>query len=563
MEQKIRSDLMKMTAMMLVLAGLGIYAHDFVIAGIKAKAALNLSIFALFGLAAFLAFRHVIKLKNEVVALKALQVDYGAKERRPLDPYKHPAIVFDEPELLGHGYRMIVEEMGKQEHVQISNATVQLILHDVDQRINDRKSTIMYFSGLMVFLGLLGAFMGLMKTVGSVGDLIGGMDVSGAGGTDSFGKLIEGMKGPLNGMSVGFSSSLFGLMTSMVLGALERFMASAMKALRNEFEHWLANVSALEAPQTEAAQRDTVDLSNVIRALELGGKHLRDMRETMLDGALAQEQTQLAVAEMTGAIASLGKSVEKVSDPTPLLQPISDCVAELARNQSMMVAQFNGLIHEAQRDRDNIRLALEEMRRMTEHQTMLNGSQLHMQLDRMANLQAELLAKEPATVTLATYGAGGRGGLFSRIGALFTRGSVEGAGETRRERRRLRWEVRRMVANQRRMVRKVERSLGASIETLESGRAQDNQLVARLVAQNEANNARLAVLMDRLQMLDESSAGAGRDLHLMGGMHGARLEMEVLKRRLDLLQEAESATQENPVPQQPGRATGTTGNTAK
>ena len=47
--------------------------------------------------------------------------------------------------------------MSKQENFQISNATVQMILHDVDMRINDRKSTLMYFSGLMVFLGLLGA----------------------------------------------------------------------------------------------------------------------------------------------------------------------------------------------------------------------------------------------------------------------------------------------------------------------------------------------------------------------------------------------------------------------
>ena len=38
MEKKIRSELYKMTAIMLILAGLGIYAHEFVIAGIKAGA---------------------------------------------------------------------------------------------------------------------------------------------------------------------------------------------------------------------------------------------------------------------------------------------------------------------------------------------------------------------------------------------------------------------------------------------------------------------------------------------------------------------------------------------
>jgi hypothetical protein len=75
-----------------------------------AKAALNLSIFAIFGLAAWLAFDHVLKLRNETVALKALQVDFGARSRRLADPYDVPAIVFKEPVLLGEGYRMITEE---------------------------------------------------------------------------------------------------------------------------------------------------------------------------------------------------------------------------------------------------------------------------------------------------------------------------------------------------------------------------------------------------------------------------------------------------------------------
>ena len=325
MEQKIRSELLKMTMVMLVLLGLGIYAHEFVIAGIKAKVALNLSIFAVFGLAAGIAFRHVLNLKNEVQALKALKVDYGDRSRRPMDPYKHPAIVFHEPELLGQGYRLITEELGKQDGLQISNATVQVLLHDVDQRINDRKSTLIYFSGLMVFLGLLGAFMGLMKTVHSVGDLIGGMDVSGNAGGDSFGKLIEGMKAPLNGMSVGFSSSLFGLMTSMVLGALERFMTSAMKTLRNEFEHWLSNLAALENPNGETAGRTAAtDFTGVVRALEIGGKQLRDLRDAVAGGANINADAQQSIAHMANAVTTLSQSVQQVSDPTPLLQPIAD-----------------------------------------------------------------------------------------------------------------------------------------------------------------------------------------------------------------------------------------------
>ncbi|MDX3909182.1 MAG: hypothetical protein QHC67_05115 [Sphingobium sp.] len=535
MEQKIRSELLKMTAVMLVLLGLGIYAHEFVIAGIQAKVALNLSIFAVFGLAAGIAFRHVLNLRNEVLALKALKVDYGDRSRRPLDFYKHPAIVFQEPELLGQGYRLITEELGKQDGLQISNATVQVLLHDVDQRINDRKSTLIYFSGLMVFLGLLGAFMGLMKTVHSVGDLIGGMDVSGNAGGDSFGKLIEGMKAPLNGMSVGFSSSLFGLMTSMVLGALERFMTSAMKTLRNEFEHWLSNLAALENPNGEAAARSTGDLSGVVRALEMGGKQLRDLREAVAGGANINADAQRSIVHMADAVTTLSQSVQQVSDPTPLLQPIADVVAELAHNQTLMVGQFQGLFDMAERDRAAIRHMLEGMNAGIDRQGMLDGPQLHQQLDRMVALQSELLAYSADAPMMATpVGAGPD----VRRGWLSILWAPSPSTLARRERKKLRAEVRDVTLSQRKFARSVEQALDHSIGQLEAGRRSDHAMLANMIAQNERNQARLTAMLDQLQ---SSAPRAEGTPDLAAELHGARQEMDLLRRRMNLSQEHESS----------------------
>jgi len=554
MEKKIRSELLKMTMMMVVLIGLGIYAHEFVISGIKAKAALNLSIFATFGLAASLAFRHVFALKNEVLALKALQVDYGTRSQRPLNPYRHPAIVFQEPELLGQGYRMITEELGKSGSLHISNHTVQTLLHDVDQRINDRKSTIIYFSGLMVFLGLLGAFMGLMKTVHSVGDLIGGMDISGAGGTDSFGKLIEGMKGPLNGMSVGFSSSLFGLMTSMVLGALERCMTSAMKTLRNEFEHWLSNLAALENPHEAQGGGANVDFSGVIRALEFGGKQLRELREAVLGNTRNAGESQHAINQMAHSVTRLSQSVDKVTDPTPLLEPIARVVAELAQNQTTMVSQFHGLFNMAERDRMAIRQMLEAMNATADRRQTLDGTQLHAQMERLVALQSAMLEKDPVVLSSQTVSRGEKGGLFSRM---------LGSGESRSERRKLRAEIRRSSVNQSQMAKTVEKSLGDSIERIEAGRKSDQDVLAQMISQNEGNQARLLALLDRLQATDAAKSAQYGDPLSDTGLHGARLEMDVLRRRMHLFEKSEadakaSGTVETPQPSQAEfRATGT------
>ena len=538
MEKTIRSELLKMSVIMIVLVGLGIYAHEFVIAGIQAKVALNMSIFITFGAAAWLAFNHVFKLKNEVLALKALQIDYGTASKRPTDPYRYPAVVFHEPELLGAGYRLISEELGKQDVLQISNATVQQLVHDVDQRINERKSTLIYFSGLMVFLGLLGAFMGLMKTVHSVGDLIGSMDVSGKGGTDSFGKLIEGMKGPLNGMSVGFSSSLFGLMTSMVLGALERCMSAAMKALRNEFEHWLSNLALLESAQSETAQRAEADLTPVVQALQLSTSRIGELRESVSEGNRISGETQRAIVHMAHSMADLSKSVAKVSDPAPMLAPIADVVTELARNQTAMVSQFNGLLTLAEQDRASLRAMLGTMETALGQQTQLDGRQLHIQLDRMVALQNELVEKEPVimSASAATATAAPASGLFAKFGSIFT---SAGAPDWR-ERRRLRVELRKLLIGQKKLARSIDKRLGNSVRQIEAGRTRDQALISQLISRNEGDHARLNVLMERLSLIDETTTGAPDVIKIRSGLHGARLEMEVLRNRLNLLEESDA-----------------------
>ncbi|HEX7874563.1 MAG TPA: hypothetical protein VF475_16750 [Sphingobium sp.] len=514
MEKQIKSELIKMSAIMVVLVGLGIYAHEFVLAGLKAKLALNLSIFILAGLAAWLAFHHVLALKNETVALKALQVDYGSIRRRPVNPYRHPAVVFNEPELLGQGYRMITEEFSKQDEVKISNSTVQMLLHDVDQRINDRKSTIMYFSGLMVFLGLLGAFMGLMKTVHSVSDLIGGMDLSGSSGTEGMAKMIEGMKAPLNGMSVGFSSSLFGLMTSMVLGALERCMTSAMKALRNEFEHWLSNLADLEGHgatgQNEVSVKVDADFSDVKTALEIGSRQIESVRTTVAETADHAVQTRTAMGEMAHSVTRLSRSIENIYDPAPLLQPISHAVSELARNQIAMLAQFKGLYDQAEADRAHIRAILGGMTATVERMTTLNGGHLHGQLDNLAVLLADAGHAQAATP---------RSGLFSR---LF------GSGATG-----VRQELRRMMLSQRRLARQQGEALDTRLARMEAGRDEDRTALNHLVAQTADQQARLESLLAMAESVDPTALSGVPDLS------GARREMDVLQRRLNA--ETESA----------------------
>ncbi|WP_147158883.1 hypothetical protein [Novosphingobium sediminis] len=524
MEKKLRAELLKMAVIMAVLVGLGIYAHEFVIDGIKAKMALNLSIFAVFGVAAGIAFRNVLSLRNEVVALHALQVDYGERAKRPRDPYAKPAIVFREPELLGQGYRLIAEELGKQDHLEIGADTVQTLLHDVDQRINDRKSTILYFSGLMVFLGLLGAFMGLMKTVHSVSDLIGAMDLSGAAGADSFGKMIEGMKAPLNGMSVGFSSSLFGLMTSMVLGALERCMTSAMKTLRGEFEHWLSNLAQLEAGQGEAATSPSRDFGSVRRAIEAGAAELAELRAAIIGLARDAGSTRQEIAGLTAAVGTLGDVVAGLSDPRQLLRPVSDAVAELAHNQSDMLAQLRALHEDAAADRAHIRATLAALGVLAERSAALDGDEIHRQLDSLITLAGEAQhmphgSAAPREIAPLPSSA------WDRFAAWFGRSPRTAARRQLVEARRLRHEMQGSLAANRRAMREMAGRLDRRLERLATASAHHRDAIARLDLRSAEHRAAFETFAAAMAASPDTGSIQLGD---------ARTEMERLRRRLDM-----------------------------
>lgn len=397
---------------------------------------------------------------------------------------------------------------------------MQLLLHDVDARINDRKSTIMYFSGLMVFLGLLGAFMGLMKTVHSVSDLIGGMDLTGGAGVDGMAKMIEGMKQPLNGMSVGFSSSLFGLMTSMVLGALERCMTSAMKALRNEFEHWLSNVADLEAsggaaatnaPSSELHLTVDADFADMRDALALSNQQLTALSGTVVSTADHAVETRAAMGDMASSIARLTDSVERLHDPKPLLRPIVETVTDLAQNQIAMLAHFRSLYDQAQADRAQLGAILGGVDAAIHRMNTLDGVQLHKQLDTLAVLMSESARTGVAPAPVA------RAGLWSRL-----TGGLRGATGLKDVRR----ELRDMILGNQSAVKRIGATIDDRLDRLDASHAADRELLGYLVSHVASQRSVIEAMAERTVM----SEGEISD---ETGLTGARHDMEVLRRRLN------------------------------
>ena len=113
------------------------------------------------------------------------------------------------------------------------------ILDSIATRLDEARDMSRYMTGLLVFLGLLGTFWGLIETVGSVGNVINTLKPGGDAGA-IFDSLKEGLAAPLSGMGISFSSSLFGLAGSLVLGFLDLQTSQAQNRFYTELEDWLS-----------------------------------------------------------------------------------------------------------------------------------------------------------------------------------------------------------------------------------------------------------------------------------------------------------------------------------
>jgi len=254
MEKQVAQMRYKMIALVGVILALATWQRHFVIEGVMAHVEMNMTILSTFGFSIVMAFIFVSKLKNEIIAFNALKEMWDDIRKGPTEEAKdalwrhyrcaQPARMFQRPRLLGHAYDLVTDELARTKKIRISVETMNTLVHKIDQTIADEKSLIVYLSGLLVFMGLIGTFIGLLHMVGAIGGIIGSLAQSagGAGAAGAFQELLAALQEPLKGMAAGFASSLFGLFSSLAVGLLGRFAGQAAGVLKHEFEAWLAGV---------------------------------------------------------------------------------------------------------------------------------------------------------------------------------------------------------------------------------------------------------------------------------------------------------------------------------
>ena len=184
-------------------------------------------------------FRQVIVLRPEIDWLENLaQASQGGLVFPGAMADKRP------PRLLAPMATMLGERRGR---ISLSTLSMRTLLDGIHSRIEESHEISRYLIGLLIFLGLLGTFWGLLETVNAVGATIADLSGSAADPAALFNQLQRGLERPLSGMGTAFSSSLFGLAGSLVLGFLELQAGQAHNRFLNELEEWLSGVTRLSS----------------------------------------------------------------------------------------------------------------------------------------------------------------------------------------------------------------------------------------------------------------------------------------------------------------------------
>jgi hypothetical protein len=182
-------------------------------------------------LGSLMAMRQVIRLFPEIIWVNSFRMgDPGVEVRAA-------------PRLLGPMASLLRDRAGR---VELTPELMRSILESIGMRLDETRDITRYIGGLLVFLGLLGTFWGLTETVGSVGKAIQALNVSATDLGSVFEDLKTGLAAPLGGMGVAFSSSLFGLAGSLVIGFLDLQASQAQNRFYNELEEWLSAVTQVD-----------------------------------------------------------------------------------------------------------------------------------------------------------------------------------------------------------------------------------------------------------------------------------------------------------------------------
>jgi hypothetical protein len=326
--------------------------YDVIARAFMQNPALNGLIIGVLILGIAYAFRRILMLRAEVAWIDAFRT-------------AGPGFSMAAPPRLLAPVAGALGEQARRDRASLNALSMRYLLDSISARLDESRDITRYQTGLLIFLGLLGTFWGLLETITAVGRVISDLTLIGDDMALMFDDLKAGLAAPLGGMGTAFSSSLFGLAGSLILGFIDLQATQAQNSFYNDLEEWLASLTRhssadslgtgggapsmpayLEGMLQQTAEnidllrlslersdhaRGDLNATLAVLSERLGMLHDQMRHEHAALGRLAQAQADVQQAIGRGSVVTLDEATREHIRGTD--QKLSRLIDELARGR--------------------------------------------------------------------------------------------------------------------------------------------------------------------------------------------------------------------------------------
>jgi hypothetical protein len=220
--------------------------------------------------------------------------------------------------------------------VALPPATVHTLLEGVQSRLEEARSVSRYLMGLAIFLGLLGTFWGLLVTIQSVTGIIATLDV-GEDAIGNFVRLKNDLSQPLAGMATSFSTSLFGLASSLIIGFLDLLAGQVQTRFYLSLEEWL---TGLALPSRQDGRAEASGRAYLEALLTQTAEGLEQMQAAILEYDKTRREGVRQFGEFARQLARLNELMDqtlKEQQSSQILQQELKTVLQFLANQEQQI----------------------------------------------------------------------------------------------------------------------------------------------------------------------------------------------------------------------------------
>ncbi|MFK8077106.1 MAG: hypothetical protein AB8B84_11005 [Granulosicoccus sp.] len=260
-------------------------------------------------------------------------------------------------------FQNLIDNLQNTGSLNVNDTDARMIKSKVGARMGRGRGKVTFLSGLLVMLGLLGTFLGLLATIDAVGLAMAGMADISADSEGGMSGFISDLAAPLQGMGLAFSSSLFGLSGSLLVGTIQFFSTGAQDTFIENFSRWLdeqipgSNQARQAAGQKpNSAPVDDAELKawivGFIQTSQNAQRELADVVDAILISADASwrsiENTENVLkqqGELVGSLTNLNNGVESMIDHQKRLDSVltTEFATSLVENQKAIGDHMSGI----------------------------------------------------------------------------------------------------------------------------------------------------------------------------------------------------------------------------